>query len=47
MRMRMWGICMVLLMLVSCGHKELCYDHEKHTPRVEYLLSLAYDIEWE
>lgn len=41
-------MCVVLTGLVTgCEHKDLCYDHETHTPRVEYLLSLSYDIEWE
>ena len=47
--MRAWAVGIVLMMaiLLSGCRKELCYDHERHTERVEYLLSLAYDIEWE
>lgn len=41
-----WMLAMMFL-LAGCEHKDLCYDHETHTERVEYLLSLSYDIEWE
>ena len=36
----------VAFLLGGC-RKDLCYDHNHHTERVEYMLSLAYDIEWE
>ena len=43
-RMCLLLMCVVLTGLVTgCEHKDLCYDHETHTPRVEYLLSLSYD----
>ena len=41
-----WMVVLAGLFLSGC-RKELCYDHEHHTERVEYLLSLSYDIEWE
>ena len=41
-----WMVLMLGVLLSGC-RKELCYDHEHHTERVEYLLLLAYDIEWE
>ena len=43
---KFWWLLSLCLMITSC-RKELCYDHEHHTERVEYMLSLAYDIEWE
>lgn len=47
--MKRWGymLAFVWLMLTACEHKELCYNHEDHTERVEYHLALSYDIEWE
>ena len=45
---RLVGVLMLVgLLLSACEHKELCLDHQPHTPRVEYLLALSYDIEWE
>lgn len=43
---RFWWLLSLCLMITSC-RKELCYDHEHHTERVEYMLALSYDIEWE
>lgn len=34
------------LLLTGC-RKDLCYDHETHVERVEYMLALSYNIEWE
>lgn len=43
-----WMMALLCCMaLMACEHKELCLDHQPHTPRVEYLLALSYDIEWE
>lgn len=45
---RLVGVLMLVSLLLSaCEHKELCLDHQPHTLRVEYLLALSYDIEWE
>lgn len=41
------GLILLVGLLLSGCRKELCYDHETHTERVEFLLSLSYDIEWE
>ena len=47
--MRAWAVGIVLMMAMLLGgcRKELCYDHEHHTERVEYMLALSYDIQWE
>ena len=47
---RIFALCgwlMMLMMAVSCNHKELCYDHEPHAERVEYKIELKFDCEWE
>ena len=47
---RIFALCgwlMMLMMAVSCNHKELCYDHDSHSERVEYKLELDFDCEWE
>lgn len=44
---RMLWLLLVLGMLLTGCRKELCYDHDKHTMRVEYKLNLSYDLEWE
>ena len=41
------GLVLMLLLGVSCDHKELCYDHDQHTERVEYKLELDFECEWE
>ena len=46
MRRALW-LAVVWVMLLSGCRKELCYDHERHTERVEYMLALSYDIQWE
>jgi len=46
MRRALW-LAVVWVMLLSGCRKELCYDHEHHTERVEYMLALSYDIQWE
>ena len=43
----MMGQFFMLTAMVSCNHKELCYDHEPHAERVEYKLELSFDCEWE
>ena len=43
----MMGLFFMLTAMVSCNHKELCYDHEPHSERVEYKLELSFDCEWE
>ncbi len=35
------------LTLLSCEHKDLCYDHDMHTERVEFKFNLQYDCQWE
>lgn len=35
------------VLLTSCEHKDLCYDHDAHTPRAEYKFNLAFDRAWE
>ena len=47
---RLFALCwwlMMLMLVASCNHKELCYDHEPHAERVEYKLELEFDCEWE
>ena len=47
---RIFALCgwlMMLVLAVSCNHKELCDDHEPHSERVEYKLELDFDCEWE
>lgn len=46
MRRALW-LAVVWVMLLSGCRKELCYDHERHAERVEYMLALSYDIQWE
>lgn len=46
MRRALW-LAAVWVMLLSGCRKELCYDHERHAERVEYMLALSYDIQWE
>ena len=41
------GVIVLLGMLLGGCRKELCYDHETHTERVEFLLKLTYEVEWE
>lgn len=41
-----YTVLLIGLLLSGC-RKELCYDHDHHTERVEYMLDLTYDIEWE
>lgn len=41
------GLMLMLVLGTSCNHKELCYDHDPHSERVEYLLNLTFDCEWE
>ena len=41
------GLVLMLLLGVSCDHKELCYDHDQHSERVEYKLELDFECEWE
>lgn len=43
-----WMALMLVLGVVLSGcRKDLCYDHDHHTERVEYMFDLTYDIEWE
>lgn len=42
-----WVVLVWVTFLLGGCRKDLCYDHNHHTERVEYMLSLAYDIEWE
>lgn len=46
MKKLVWMLLCLGVMVSSC-RKDLCYDHNHHTERVEYMLSLSYDIEWE
>ena len=41
------SLLLMMLLAVSCNHKELCYDHDPHSERVEYKLELDFDCEWE
>lgn len=41
------SLLLMMLLAVSCNHKELCLDHEPHSERVEYKLELDFDCEWE
>ena len=41
------SLLLMMLLVVSCNHKELCLDHEPHSERVEYKLELDFDCEWE
>ena len=41
------SLLLMMLFAVSCNHKELCYDHDPHSERVEYKLELLFDCEWE
>ncbi|MBR4161286.1 MAG: DUF5119 domain-containing protein [Bacteroidaceae bacterium] len=33
--------------LTSCEQKDLCFDHDAHTPRVEFKFNFAFDRNWE
>lgn len=35
------------LLLTACEHKELCRDHEAHTPNTKVLVRAEYEREWE
>ena len=43
----LFGLVLMLLLGASCNHKELCYDHDQHSERVEYKLELDFECEWE
>ena len=36
-----------LMVLVSCEHKELCFDHELHAPKSAVHIQAEYEQEWE
>lgn len=36
-----------LLLLASCDHKELCFDHDEHAPKSEVRIEAQYEKEWE
>ena len=46
MKRLMWMMLCLAVLATSC-RKDLCYDHEHHTERVEYMFDLTYDVEWE
>lgn len=37
----------VLALLSSCDHKELCFDHEEHAPKYQLHVDATYQQEWE
>ncbi len=41
----MW--LMAALMLVSCQHKELCFDHDPHAPKSQVRIEATYQQEWQ
>ena len=41
------GWLMMLVMLMSCEHKDLCFDHDPHADRVEFQLDMDFECEWE
>ena len=45
--LKMAAIVAVALVMHSCEHKDLCFDHEDHMPRYATDLELEYDIWWE
>lgn len=45
--MRRLIIASLIILLASCTHKDLCFDHDIHSPKVEYILDLSFDCEWE
>ena len=47
MKRERWLLMIGMVWILAGCRKELCYDHHEHTLRVEYVLSLSYDIEWE
>lgn len=45
--MRKIIIASLMILLASCTHKDLCFDHDAHVPKAEYILDLSFDCEWE
>lgn len=41
----MW--LMAALMLASCEHKELCFDHDPHAPKLQVRIEASYQQEWQ
>lgn len=40
-------LCLLLLLLASCNHQELCYDHPPHAHRYHIRVLADYRLEWE
>ena len=43
---KLWFLLVLGMLLTGC-RKDLCYIHDQHTLRVEYDISLSYELEWE
>ena len=37
----------MLMLLSSCGHKDLCFDHDVHAPKSEVRIEARYEKEWQ
>lgn len=37
---------LAIVLMSSCTHKDLCYDHDEHAPDTDFVLELSFDCEW-
>lgn len=37
----------MLMLLSSCEHKDLCFDHDVHAPKSEVRIEAEYEKEWQ
>lgn len=37
----------MLMLLSSCEHKDLCFDHDPHAPKSEVRIEAEYEKEWQ
>ncbi len=40
-------LCGILLLISSCEHKELCFDHYAHSPKSDVRIEAQYEKEWQ
>lgn len=40
-------LALMLMLLSSCEHKELCFDHDLHAPKSEVRVEAEYEKEWQ
>lgn len=40
-------LAVMLMLLLSCEHKELCFDHDLHAPKSYVRVETEYEKEWQ